>query len=81
VKRECWQPALDARDPSDPASARVSFELTINSAGEVEKIQGRQGGPGYPKLAGCIENILRQSKFPLASNSTAVNIPFVFAAA
>src|SRR5262245_28497715 len=30
VKRECWQPVLDARRPDDPTQVRISFEVVVD---------------------------------------------------
>jgi predicted Zn finger-like uncharacterized protein len=80
VKRSCWQPALDARDPSAPTSARVMVTITVGPSGSVQNVSTNGDPRGYPGLAGCIGGRVRAWQFPATGGTTTVNVPFVFAA-
>jgi hypothetical protein len=80
VKRSCWQPALDARDPSAPTSARVMVTITVGATGSVQNVTTNGEPRGYPGLASCIAGRVRAWQFPATGGTTTVNVPFVFAA-
>jgi TonB family protein len=80
VKRSCWQPALDARDQDAPTSAKVSVSLQVSPSGSVTDVSTSGDPKGYRGLANCIASRVRGWQFPPASESTTVNVPFVFAA-
>lgn len=80
VRRGCWQPALEARSPDAPASARVAMTMTVSPGGEVVSASAGADPRGYPGLARCIEGKVRAWKFPASSGTTTVQVPFVFAA-
>jgi TonB family protein len=80
VKRSCWQPALDSRDPNAPTSARVVVTITVAGSGSVQNVSTSGDPRGYPGLANCIAGRVRGWQFPPSSGSTTVNVPFVFAA-
>jgi predicted Zn finger-like uncharacterized protein len=80
VKRSCWEPALAGRDPSAPATARVSLSVTVGASGSVQNASTGADPKGYPGLAGCIAGRARGWQFPPSSGSTVVQVPFVFAA-
>lgn len=78
VKRHCWQPALDARAPDAPLSARVLLQTEIDSSGKVTSIRTDEAPPAYPQLADCAATVVRSLSFHRALGPTVVNIPFVF---
>jgi predicted Zn finger-like uncharacterized protein len=80
VKRSCWQPALDARDPNAPTSARVMLTITVGPSGSVQNVTTSGEPRGYPGLASCIAGRVRAWQFPASGGTTTVNVPFVFAA-
>jgi hypothetical protein len=80
VKRSCWQPALDARDPNAPTSARVMLTITVGPSGSVQNVTTSGEPRGYPGLASCISGRVRAWQFPASGGTTTVNVPFVFAA-
>jgi hypothetical protein len=80
VKRSCWQPALDARDPNAPTSARVMLTITVGPSGSVQNVTTSGEPRGYPGLASCIAGRVRAWQFPASDGTTTVNVPFVFAA-
>jgi hypothetical protein len=80
VKRSCWQPALDSRDPSAPTSARVSVTITVGPSGNVQNVTTSGEPRGYPGLASCIAGRVRNWQFPASGGTTTANVPFVFAA-
>jgi TonB family protein len=80
VKRSCWQPALDARDPNAPTSARVVVSVTIAPSGSVSNVSTGADPKGYPGLSRCISQRVKAWQFPPSSGTTTVNVPFVFAA-
>lgn len=80
VKRSCWQPALDARTPDAPASARVTVSITVGGTGSVQGVTTSGDPRGYPGLANCIGARVRAWQFPATGGTTTVNVPFVFAA-
>jgi predicted Zn finger-like uncharacterized protein len=79
VQRGCWQPALSARAPGAPGSARVSVSLTVDGSGRVTGASTGGDPRGYPGLARCIESRVRGWRFPRSSGTTSVAVPFVFA--
>jgi hypothetical protein len=78
IKRKCWVPALEAKPPNAPSSAKVLGSLVIGSSGSVESANA-SGGDAFPGLASCIASRMKNWKFPPSSGSTPVNVPFVFA--
>ena len=80
VKRSCWQPALDSRDPTAPSSARVLVTITVGPTGAVQSATTSGDPRGYPGLANCIAGRVRGWQFPATGGTTTVNVPFVFAA-
>ncbi|HEY3495048.1 MAG TPA: GYF domain-containing protein [Polyangiaceae bacterium] len=80
VKRSCWQPALDSRDPSAPTSARVMVSITVGGSGAVQGVSTSGEPRGYPGLASCIAGRVRSWQFPATGGTTTANVPFVFAA-
>lgn len=80
VRRGCWDPALVARSPDAPSSARVAVSITIAPSGSVENVTTSGDPKGYPNLAHCIESKVRGWRFPRSSGPTTANVPFVFAA-
>lgn len=80
VKRSCWQPALDARDPSAPTSARVNVTIAVAPSGAVQNVTTSGDPKGYAGLSSCIAGRVRGWQFPSSGSSTTVNVPFVFAA-
>jgi len=80
VKRSCWQPALDSRDPSAPPSARVLVTITVGPTGSVQNATTNGDPRGYPGLSSCIAGRVRGWQFPATGSTTTVNVPFVFAA-
>jgi hypothetical protein len=80
VKRSCWQPALDSRDPNAPTSARVMVTITVGSSGSVQNVTTSGEPRGYPGLASCIAGRVRGWQFPASGGTTTANVPFVFAA-
>jgi predicted Zn finger-like uncharacterized protein len=80
VKRSCWQPALDSRDPSAPTSARVMVSITVGPSGSVQNVTTSGEPRGYPGLASCIAGRVRSWQFPATGGTTTANVPFVFAA-
>jgi predicted Zn finger-like uncharacterized protein len=80
VKRSCWQPALDARDPNAPTSARVTLTISVGATGSVQNVTTSGDPRGYPGLANCIAARVHAWQFPATGGSTTVNVPFVFAA-
>ena len=80
VKRSCWQPALDARDPSAPTTARVQVAITVGPNGNVTNATTNGDPRGYPGLSSCIAGRVRGWQFPATGSTTTVNVPFVFAA-
>jgi hypothetical protein len=80
VKRSCWQPALETRDKDAPMSARVNVTITVAASGNVENVTTSGDPRGYPGLSSCIAGRVRGWQFPRSSDSTTLNVPFVFAA-
>lgn len=80
VKRSCWQPALDARDPNAPTSARVVVSVTVAPSGSVSAVNTGADPKGYPGLSRCIAQRVKAWQFPPSGGTTTVNVPFVFAA-
>lgn len=80
LRKECWQPALDARSPDAPTSVRVLVQLKIDPSGQVAAADADGTPPGYPLLATCILAVVRSLTFRSARGSTLVNVPYVFGA-
>jgi predicted Zn finger-like uncharacterized protein len=78
IKRKCWMPALEAKPPNAPSSAKVVGSMTIGASGNVESANA-SGGDAFPGLASCIADRMRHWKFPPSGSSTPVSVPFVFA--
>jgi hypothetical protein len=78
VKRQCWEPALGAKAPNSPSSARVVVSINVAKDGSVPTVT-TTGGDGYPGLASCVQGQVKNWKFPPSDGST-VTVPFVFAA-
>lgn len=79
LQRGCWQPALDAREPTAPSSARVSTSVTVSASGNVLEVKTGSDPLGYLGLADCVAGQVRSWRFPAAKNATTAAIPFVFA--
>ena len=79
LQRACWLPAVEARDPSAPSSARVATSLSIDASGKVLAVTTGGDPLGYPRLSGCITSQVQGWHFPSAAGPSRVNIPFVFA--
>jgi predicted Zn finger-like uncharacterized protein len=80
VKRRCWQPALDGRDPSAPSTARVVVTIGVAGSGSVQSVSTSGDPRGYPGLANCIASSVRAWTFPATGGSSTAVVPFVFAA-
>ncbi|HMI88984.1 MAG TPA: GYF domain-containing protein [Polyangiaceae bacterium] len=78
VKRQCWEPALGAKAPNSPSSARVVVTINVARDGTVPSVT-TTGGDGYPGLANCVQGQVKNWRFP-PSDGSAVTVPFVFAA-
>jgi hypothetical protein len=78
IKRKCWVPALEAKPPNAPSSAKVVGSMTIGASGNVESASA-SGGDAFPGLASCIQSRMKNWKFPPSGSSTPVSVPFVFA--
>jgi len=78
VRKQCWQPALDARAPGAPTNVSVPTHIEIDSSGAVTEVQVQDAPPSYPGLSSCIAGVLRSVRFPRSAGTTSVNIPFVF---
>jgi hypothetical protein len=77
VKRGCWEPALAARDPNAPKSAKVNVSITIGPGGNVTAASA-SGGDGFPGLASCVSSRVRAWSFPRSGGESRANIPFAF---
>jgi predicted Zn finger-like uncharacterized protein len=80
VKRRCWQPALDGRDPSAPSTARVVVTIGVAGSGSVTSVSTSGDPRGYPGLSNCIASSVRAWTFPATGGSSTAVVPFVFAA-
>jgi predicted Zn finger-like uncharacterized protein len=80
VKRRCWQPALDGRDPSAPSTARVVVTIGVTGSGSVQSVSTSGDPRGYPGLSNCIASSVRAWTFPATGGSSTAVVPFVFAA-
>jgi hypothetical protein len=80
VKRRCWQPALDGRDPSAPSTARVVVTIGVAGSGSVQSVSTSGDPRGYPGLSNCIASSVRSWTFPATGGSSTAVVPFVFAA-
>jgi hypothetical protein len=60
-------------------AAKVNVSLTIGSSGAVQSI-GSSGGKNVPGLASCVASRVRNWRFPSASGTTRVSVPFAFIA-
>jgi predicted Zn finger-like uncharacterized protein len=80
IRRNCWQPALDARAKDGASNARVSAHIVIGPSGSVQSVSAGGGEKDFPGLSSCIASRIRGWKFPASSGSTPVDVPFVFAA-
>jgi hypothetical protein len=78
VRRQCWDPALSARSPGAPSSAKVLASLNVARDGSVSSASA-SGGEGYPGLATCVQGQVKGWRFP-ASEGSEVKVPFMFAA-
>jgi predicted Zn finger-like uncharacterized protein len=79
VKRQCWDPALSARAPNAPSSARVVVAINVGRDGSVQNANA-SGGDGYPGLTNCVQTNVKNWKFPQSDGTTSFTVPFVFAA-
>lgn len=79
LQRTCWQPALEAREPTAPSSARVSTTVSIDALGAVQDVKTGGDPLGYARLASCIADQVKRWRFPPAKGATTASIPFVFA--
>lgn len=66
---------------SEASSVRVNAELTIEPDGSVSRAVVQGGGDEHASLRACMEADMRAWRFPPASSSTAVSVPFVFSSA
>ena len=78
VRDDCWQPAVSARTPDAPPSARVNVTITVSPSGDVQSVDSAGVPAAYPQLSRCIETKVSAWKFPSARGETVVNVPFVF---
>jgi hypothetical protein len=78
VRQQCWQPALDTRSRDVPTTASVIAHAEIGPEGDVTDVKVEDAPASYPELSGCIAQVVGCMRFPHASKSTRVNIPFVF---
>jgi predicted Zn finger-like uncharacterized protein len=78
VRQSCWHPALGARAPGAPASARVTASISVEPGGRVRAVSVSRAPRGFPGLARCIEDIVQGWRFPRASTPTITSVPFVF---
>jgi predicted Zn finger-like uncharacterized protein len=79
LRRACWEPALSARAPNGPSSARVTVNMTIGPDGRV-KSASASGGDGFPTLASCIGSRVRSWVFPTSQSTTQTAPSFSFVA-
>jgi predicted Zn finger-like uncharacterized protein len=79
LRRACWEPALSARAPNGPSSARVVVSMTIGPDGRV-KSASASGGDGFPTLASCIGSRVRSWVFPTSQTTTQTAPSFSFVA-
>lgn len=79
LRRTCWQPAFEARDPQAPNAARVATTLRVATSGIVEQVTIGAEPAGYPQLAACIASQVRAWRFPPAQTPGTFSVPFVFA--
>ncbi len=77
VKRGCWEPALAARDPNSPKSAKVTVSIAIAASGNVSSASA-SGGDGFPGLASCVAGRVRGWKFPPSGGTSQASVPFAF---
>lgn len=77
VRKQCWQPALDASSANGPKSASVKTSITIGPGGNVTSASA-SGADNFPGLASCVGGAVRQWTFPKSDGPTTVNIPFSF---
>jgi len=77
VKRGCWEPALQSRDPKAPKSAKVTVSISIGPSGNVSSASA-SGGSGFPGLSSCVSSKVRSWKFPPSGGTSQANIPFAF---
>jgi predicted Zn finger-like uncharacterized protein len=70
VRRSCWD-----KSPSTKPAANVSVSLTVGTDGAA---QGVSASGDEPSVAKCVEDNVRQWRFPAMGCSQAVNIPFHF---
>jgi TonB family protein len=78
VRQGCWQPALNARASSTPASAKVTAAITVDASGRVQSVKAGGAPSGYPGLGHCIEQAVRGWTFPRSRGETTTVVPFVF---
>ncbi len=79
LKRACWEPALAAKPPSAPSSARVQVSMTIGRDGRVSRATP-SGGEAFPTLGSCIASRVRAWVFPQAGTDTQTTAVFNFVA-
>jgi hypothetical protein len=78
MKRQCWQPALEARAENASTSARVSLSVIVTPSGGVDNVTSLGDPPGYPRLGQCLAAQLAQWQFPPSKSRNTLSIPFVF---
>ncbi|MEO8183806.1 MAG: protein kinase [Deltaproteobacteria bacterium] len=78
VRQDCWQRALSARAPGVPSSAKVTATITVNAAGRVQSVTASGAPRGFPGLARCIEERVRDWAFPRSGGETVTSVPFMF---
>jgi hypothetical protein len=70
IRRACWE-----RNPSTKPTVNVSVSLTIGGDGSA---QGVSASGDDPSVAKCIENDVRNWRFPAMGCAQRTNIPFKF---
>jgi hypothetical protein len=78
LQQQCWQPALDGRQPDAPTSVRVMTVVTMSADGQVVSVSIAEEPAFYPELDDCIIRNVRTWRFPQISATTTLNVPFVF---
>jgi len=78
VRRQCWQPALDARAANGPKSARVSTTINISASGSVSSVSASGSESGFPGLASCVGGSIKGWVFPASEGPSTVAVPFSF---
>ncbi|HVZ36717.1 MAG TPA: PEGA domain-containing protein, partial [Polyangiaceae bacterium] len=74
----CWQRALRGRRATDPTSARISAQISVDPSGRVQSVVASGAPAAFPDLGRCIEEDIRYWRFPSARAGTTVNASFAF---